>query len=77
MYGTRKKFLNTEIEPHIEALNEINVVKLQPLELFDKNNLTQNNTVSNIYQRIVLVMKESTQEYYNMRMALGLEYFTK
>ena len=26
MYGTRKKFLNTEIEPHIEALNEINVV---------------------------------------------------
>ena len=25
MYGTRKKFLNTEIEPHIEALNEINV----------------------------------------------------
>ena len=49
------------------------VVKLQPLELFDKNNLTQNNTVSNIYQRIVLVMKESTQEYYNMRMALGLK----
>lgn len=73
MYGTRKKFLNTEIEPHIEALNEINVVKLQPLELFDKNNLTQNNTISNIYQRIVLVMKESTQEYYNMRMVLGLE----
>lgn len=26
MYGTRKKLLNTEIEPHIEALNKINVV---------------------------------------------------
>lgn len=68
-----KKLLNTEIEPHHGDSKKLNVVKLQPLELFDKNNLTQNNTVSNIYQRIVLVMKESTQEYYNMRMVLGLE----
>ncbi len=27
----------------------------------------------NIYQQIVSVMKQSTQEYYNMRMVLGLK----
>lgn len=73
MIGTQQNRLNTKIEPPSENSKKLIVVKLQPLELFDKNNLTQNNTVSNIYQRIVLVMKESTQEYYNMRMVLGLK----
>lgn len=69
----RQNSLNTKIEPHNESSKKLNVVKVQSLELFDRNNLTQNNAVSNIYQGIVLVMKESTQEYYNMRMVLGLE----
>ena len=73
MYGTRKKFLNTEIEPHIEALNEINVMKVMTLEPSDKNNVSRKKYINNICCGLISVMKQSTQEYYNMRMVLGLE----
>ena len=74
MYGTRKKFLNTEIEPHIEALNEINVVKVTTLEPFDKKIIAELGDKFNIHHKIVLVMKQSTQVYYNMRIVLGLRF---
>ena len=43
------------------------------LEPNDKEIVTQNTLPNNIYQRIVHTMKQSTQEYYNMRMLLGLK----
>lgn len=73
MYGTRKKFLNTEIEPHIEALNEINVVKVTTLEPFDKKIVAELGDKYNVYHKVVLVMKYSTQEYYNIRIVLRLD----
>ena len=73
MYGTRKKFLNTEIEPHIEALNEINVDKVTILEPCDSEIVSRNINSDNIYCRLVHIMKQSTQEYYNIRMVLRLE----
>ncbi len=41
-----------------------------PLYGVDKGTILEPN---NIYHRIVSVMKQSTQEYYNMRMILGLK----
>ena len=43
------------------------------LEPCDSEIVPQKTLPNNIYQRIVHIMKQSTQEYYNMRMVLGLE----
>jgi len=44
------------------------------MEPFDNEIVAENNAVvDNIYARLICIMKESTFEYYNMRMALRLE----
>ena len=43
------------------------------LEPCDKEIVSQKTMPNNIYHRIVSVMKQSTQEYYNMRKVLGYE----
>ena len=43
------------------------------LEPNDKEIVSHDIDSDNIYQRIVSVMKQSTQEYYNMRIVLGLK----
>ena len=43
------------------------------LEPNDNETIPQKTLPNNVYQRIVYIMKQSTQEYYNMRMILGLE----
>lgn len=43
------------------------------LELFDEENVSQKNLARNLCLNLVSIMKQSTQEYYNMRVALGLE----
>ena len=43
------------------------------MEPNDKEIVSHDIDSDNIYQRIVSVMKQSTQEYYNMRMLLGLK----
>ena len=43
------------------------------LEPVDSAIVSQKMLPDNIYQRIVYIMKQSTQEYYNIRMVLGLE----
>lgn len=35
--------------------------------------LPYKNNIVNIYQDLISIMKESTNEYYNMRMVLGLK----
>ena len=50
-----------------------NVVKVTNLEPFDKKILAKLDSKCNIYHKLVLTMKLATQEYYNMRMALGLK----
>lgn len=64
--GTRKRLLNTKIEPNFTDSKKSNVDKVTILE-------PDNRALSNIYQQIVSVMKQSTQEYYNMRMILGVK----
>jgi hypothetical protein len=50
------------------------VTILEPFEHPDDNEiLSQMMSSDNLYHRIVSVMKQSTQEYYNMRMLLGLK----
>jgi len=77
MIGTRKRLLNTKIEPNFEDSIKSNVDKVTILEPFEHPNnneiLSQIMSSDNIYHRIVYVMKQSTQEYYNMRMVLGLK----
>ena len=45
------------------------------LEPNDSEIVSQKMLPNNIYQRIVYIIKQSTQEYYNMRMVLGLENY--
>ena len=50
------------------------VTILEPFEQpIDNETIPQKTLPNNIYHRIVSVMKQSTQEYYNMRMVLGLK----
>lgn len=50
------------------------VVKVTTLEPFDNEIVSENKTTcDNKYAHLICVMKESTFEYYNMRIALGLE----
>lgn len=72
-YGTRKKLLNTKIEANFDGYEKSNVDKVTILEPYDKEIVSHDIDSDNIYQRIVSVMKQSTQEYYNMRIVLGLE----
>lgn len=52
-----------------------------PIQTAETQQLTKNNAENvtilepfeNIYQKIVSVIKQSTQEYYNIRMVLGLK----
>lgn len=44
-----------------------NVVKVTSLEPFDKKIVAELGEKLNMYHKLVLVMKYSTQEYYNMR----------
>ncbi len=37
------------------------------------NNISQMYIAENLCTELVLLMKQSTQEYYNMRITLGLE----
>ena len=43
------------------------------MEPSDKEIVAHDIDSGKIYQRIVFIMKQSTQEYYNMRIVLGLE----
>ena len=55
-------------------LNVDEVTILEPFEQpTDNEILSQMMSSDNLYHRIVSIMKQSTQEYYNMRMVLGLE----
>ena len=47
-----------------------NVVKVSIMEPHDNKILSRKNNVVNLYQNIVSIMRESTNEYYNMRMIL-------
>ena len=72
-YRTRKKLLNTKIEPNFEGSNELNADYVTNLELIDTEILSQYADPSNIYHKIVFIMKQSAQEYYNMKRVLGLK----
>ena len=39
----------------------------------DRNNVSHENSSSNKYLNLISILKQSTQEYYNIRMILGLE----
>lgn len=41
------------------------------MEPHDNKILSRKNNVVNLYQNIVSIMRESTNEYYNMSMVLG------
>ena len=71
--GTRKRLLNTKIESPYGNSKRLNVNEVTILEPNDKEILSQIMRSDNIYHRIVSVMKQSTQEYYNMSMVLGLK----
>ena len=50
------------------------VTILEPFEHLDDNEiLSQMMKSNNVYHRIVYIMKQATQEYYNMRILLGLK----
>ena len=52
----------------------VKVTILEPFEHPDGNEiLSQIMQSDNVYHRIVYIMKQSTQEYYNMRIILGIE----
>lgn len=61
--------------PNLQSIPNLfyGVVKVTTLEPFDNEIVAELGDKRNFYHKIVLVMKYSTQEYYNMRIALGLE----
>ena len=73
MIGTRQSRINTEIEPDLEGFKKQNVDEVTILEPKDKGIVTHGNTLGNKYLRLISIMKQSTQEYYNMRTLLGLK----
>jgi len=73
MIGTRKRRLNTKIEPSYENSKKLNVDEVTILGTFDKKILSQIMRSDNVYHRIVYIMKQATQEYYNMGIVLGLK----
>ena len=73
MIGTRKSRLNTKIEFYNEGSKKLNVVNVTILEPIVPDKNTCSTAGMSIYAELVRIMKESTTEYYNMRIALGLE----
>ena len=71
--GTRKRLLNTKIEPNFTDSIKSNVDKVTISDPYDKEIVAHENTLDNKYLRLISIMKQSTQEYYNMRMLLGLK----
>lgn len=69
-YGTRKKPLNTKIEPNLDGSLKSNVVIVPILEPYDKKIVTYEAGIVNTYQKVISILNESTTEYYNMKMAL-------
>ena len=49
------------------------VVRVTIFTPFDKDIVAHENISDNVYQKLISVMKQSTQEYYNMRVILGLQ----
>lgn len=72
-YGTHKNQRQHRTEPYKACYKKLNVVKVTTLEPFDTNKISPNNSANNLYCELISSVKQSTQEYYNMRMALGLE----
>lgn len=72
-YGTRRMLLKTKIEPLDGSSMKFNVDGVTILEPKDKEIITQETSMNNMYQGLVSIMKQSTQEYYNMRMVLGMK----
>ncbi len=71
---TRIKIICNKGQSIQEILENINgVVKVTSLEPFDKKIVAELGDKCNVYHKVVLVMKYSTQVYYNIRMVLGLE----
>ena len=58
--------------PHPIIIQIKNVDKLLNMEP-SNNNISQMYIAENLCTELVLLMKQSTQEYYNMRITLGLE----
>ena len=50
-----------------------NVDKVPKQEPFDTSNISHERSSSNKYLNLISILKQSTQEYYNIRMILGLE----
>ena len=48
-----------------------NVDKIPQEEPYDKMIVAHKTNLNNIYSELISVLKQSTQEYYNMRMVLG------
>ena len=71
-YGTRKKLLNTKIEPNFNGSKKVNVDDVTILEPKDKEIITNLGSKFNIYHKLILIMKLNTQTYYSIRMILGL-----
>lgn len=65
--GTRKKLLNTKIEPNFNGSIKSNVVWGTKLEPDDKNNLPYKTNAVNL----VRLLSEYTEDYFNMKIALG------
>ena len=62
---TLRKLLVTELESSLSIQKKQNVVKVTNVEPCDNEILSQMMQSDNIYQQIVHIMKQSTQEYYN------------
>ena len=58
--------LNTKIEPIHKGSKKLNVDKLPNMEPFSYSTKT-------LYSELISIMKQSTQEYYNMRNLLGFK----
>ena len=80
---TLRKLLVTElesslsiqkIEPNFTDSKKSNVDDVTILEPCDKKLIANLSKKHNIYHRIVSIMKQSTQEYYNMKIILGVKY---
>lgn len=66
-YGTRKKPLNTKIEPYLDGSLKSNVVKVPQQEPYDKKILAKLGNKCNIFHRLIILMKLDTQTCYNIQ----------
>lgn len=64
--GTRKRLLNTKIEPNFTDSKKSNVVRVTKLEPDDKNNLPYKTNAVNL----VRLLNEYTEDYFNMKIVL-------